>query len=154
MPELLSGQLPVDSQFHWQNATLTLRFYRAFRTCSLMIATYASVSLRMNTPTPRPCWIYGDPANTDEHRRKRSDLVARYGASWTPEQQPFVIRGDASTRSTRIQGPNNRKNLSGCFVMRATAPGQSRSITRISSSQIGFWPRLRPCTRGTQSSRS
>ena len=76
-----------------------------------MIATYASVSLRMNTPTPRPCWIYGDPANTDEHRRKRSDLVARYGASWTPEQQPFVIRGDASTRSTRIQGPNNRKNL-------------------------------------------
>lgn len=61
--------------------------------------------------TPRPCWICGDPADTDEHRRKRSDLVARYGASWTPEQQPFVIRGDGSSRWTRIQGPNDRRNL-------------------------------------------
>jgi hypothetical protein len=59
----------------------------------------------------RPCWICGDPADSDEHRRKRSDLVARYGASWTPDQQPFVIRGDGSDRWTRIQSPNDRKNV-------------------------------------------
>jgi hypothetical protein len=61
--------------------------------------------------TSRPCWICGDPANSDEHKHKRSDLVARYGRNWTPEQQPFVIRGDGSARWTRIQGPNDRKNL-------------------------------------------
>jgi hypothetical protein len=66
-------------------------------------------SLLMNAS--RPCWICDDPADTDEHRRKRSDIVARYGASWTPEQQPFVIRGDGSSRWTRIQGPNDRRNL-------------------------------------------
>jgi hypothetical protein len=38
-------------------------------------------------------------------------LVVRYGRSWKPEQQPFVIRGDGSSRWTRIQGPNDRKNL-------------------------------------------
>lgn len=65
----------------------------------------------MTMPAQRPCWICGDPANTDEHRRKRSDLVARYGKSWAPPQQPFIIRGDGSTRWTRIQGPNDRKNL-------------------------------------------
>jgi hypothetical protein len=59
----------------------------------------------------RPCWICGDPADTDEHRRKRSDLIARYGSSWTRAQQPFVIRGDGSSRWTRIQGPNDRKIL-------------------------------------------
>jgi hypothetical protein len=59
----------------------------------------------------QPCWICGDPADSDEHKHKRSDLVARYGRSWTPEQQPFVIRGDGSSRWTRIQGPNDRKNL-------------------------------------------
>lgn len=61
--------------------------------------------------TSRLCWICGAPADTDEHRRKRSDLVARYGASWTPEQQPFVIRGDGSSKWSRIQGPNDRRNL-------------------------------------------
>jgi hypothetical protein len=61
--------------------------------------------------TLRPCWICGDPADSEEHRRKRSDLVARYGKNWTPEQQPFVIRGDGSSRWTRIQGPNDGKNL-------------------------------------------
>ena len=65
----------------------------------------------MKKPASRPCWICGDPADTDEHRRKRSDLVARYGPTWTPEHQPFVIRGDGSNRWTRIQGPNDRKNL-------------------------------------------
>ena len=65
----------------------------------------------MKKPASRPCWICGDPADTDEHRRKRSDLVARYGPNWTPEHQPFVIRGDSSSRWTRIQGPNDRKNL-------------------------------------------
>lgn len=65
----------------------------------------------MNTLALRPCWICGDPADTDEHRRKRSDLVARYGASWKPDEQPFVIRGDGSSKWTRIQGPNDRKNL-------------------------------------------
>jgi hypothetical protein len=64
-------------------------------------------SLRMKTP--RLCWICGDPADTGEHRRKRSDLVARYGKSWTPAQQPFVIRGDGNTRWTRIQGPDDRR---------------------------------------------
>jgi hypothetical protein len=61
--------------------------------------------------TLRPCWICGDPADSDEHKRKRTDLVTRYGRSWTPEQQPFVIRGDGSSRWTRIQGPNDRNNL-------------------------------------------
>ena len=65
----------------------------------------------MKESTSRPCWICGDPANSDEHKHKRSDLVARYGRNWTPEQQPFVIRGDGSARWTRIQGPNDRKNL-------------------------------------------
>lgn len=65
----------------------------------------------MMEPAPRRCWICGDPGDSDEHRRKRSDLVARYGSSWTPEQQPFVIRGDGSSRWTRIQSPNDRKNL-------------------------------------------
>lgn len=59
----------------------------------------------------RLCWICGDPADSAEHRRKRSDLVTRYGPSWTPERQPFVIRGDSSDRWTRIQGPNDRANL-------------------------------------------
>ena len=60
---------------------------------------------------PGPCWVCGNPADTDEHRRKRSDLVARYGTSWMPEQQPFVIRGDRSSRWTRVQGPNDRKSV-------------------------------------------
>jgi YgiT-type zinc finger domain-containing protein len=59
----------------------------------------------------RPCWICGDPADSDEHRRKRSDLVSRYGRSWKPEQQPFVIRGDGRSFWTRLQGPDDRKNL-------------------------------------------
>jgi hypothetical protein len=59
----------------------------------------------------QPCWICGDPADSDEHKHKRSDLVARHGRSWTPEQQPFVIRGDGSSHWTRIQGPNDRNNL-------------------------------------------
>jgi hypothetical protein len=64
----------------------------------------------MKEPTSRPCWICGAPADSDEHKHKRSDLVARYGRSWTPEQQPFVFRDDGS-RWSRIQGPNDRKNF-------------------------------------------
>jgi hypothetical protein len=59
----------------------------------------------------RLCWICGAPADTGEHRRKRSDVVARYEASWAPEQQPFVIRGDGNTKWTRIKGTNDRRNL-------------------------------------------
>ena len=33
------------------------------------------------------------------------------GRSWTPEQQPFLIRGDSSSRWTRIQGPKDQKTL-------------------------------------------
>jgi len=65
----------------------------------------------MKNPISRLCWICGDPADSDEHKFKRSDLVVRYGRSWSTEQQPFVIRGDGSSRWTRIQGPNDRKNL-------------------------------------------
>jgi hypothetical protein len=61
--------------------------------------------------TLKKCWICGDRADSDEHRRKRSDLVARYGRSWRPEQQPLVIRGDGSSRWTTIQGPNDSNNL-------------------------------------------
>jgi hypothetical protein len=62
-------------------------------------------------PTLRPCWICDDPADSDEHKHQKSALVARFGRSWTPEQQPFLIRGDGSSRWTRIQGPNDRNIL-------------------------------------------
>jgi hypothetical protein len=56
-----------------------------------------------------PCWICGDPADSDEHKFKRSDMVTRYGTNWPPVQQPFIFRGDG--RWIRIQGPNSGQNL-------------------------------------------
>ena len=41
----------------------------------------------------------------------RAPSLRDFGRSWTPEQQPFLIRGDSSSRWTRIQGPKDQKTL-------------------------------------------
>lgn len=57
---------------------------------------------------PGICWICRSPADSSEHRFKRSDLVRRYGRSWSSRDRPFILRGDGNPQ--RSQGPNDRLN--------------------------------------------
>lgn len=49
------------------------------------------------------CWICGHPANTREHKFKRTDLV-RSSATWAREDLPSFVSGD---RWQQIQSPNS-----------------------------------------------
>jgi hypothetical protein len=51
----------------------------------------------------RTCWICGDPADSREHKFKKSDLL-RSSATWAPSDQPYFFGGD---RPKRIQGPGS-----------------------------------------------
>jgi hypothetical protein len=51
----------------------------------------------------RPCWICGNPADSREHKFKRSDL-AQSSKSWAPDDQPYYV-GEGGWR--RIQGPGS-----------------------------------------------
>lgn len=52
------------------------------------------------------CWICGAPADSAEHRFKKSDLVRVYGrGSYDKEAAPFHFR---SGRLSRLQGPNSK----------------------------------------------
>lgn len=52
----------------------------------------------------RRCWICGDPADSREHKFKKSDLM-RSSATWAPSDQPYFISGSGWRR---IQGPDSR----------------------------------------------
>jgi hypothetical protein len=52
----------------------------------------------------RNCWICGNPADSREHKFKKSDL-ARSSATWAPADQPFFV-SDSGVR--RVQGPGSR----------------------------------------------
>lgn len=52
----------------------------------------------------RTCWICGNPANSREHKFKRTD-VAHSGKTWAPADQPYFI-SDRGWR--RIQGPDSQ----------------------------------------------
>jgi hypothetical protein len=67
----------------------------------------------------RPCWICGAPADSREHKFKRSDLL-RASDSWSPTDQPSLLRDN---RLRRLQGPNSNlvkfdKNL--CYECNTT----------------------------------
>lgn len=100
----------------------------------------------MKQPLSRPCWICGKPADTAEHKWKRSDLVARYGQRWTPEQMPFVIRGDGGSRWERIQGPDDRNNVYSkmlcCVCNNAGTSGFDRAYQKFSDWVLATAPIL------------
>ena len=52
----------------------------------------------------RNCWICGNPADSREHKFKKSDL-ARSSATWAPADQPFFV-SDSGVR--RVQGPGSK----------------------------------------------
>jgi len=52
----------------------------------------------------RKCWICGDPADSREHKFKRTDL-AHSSATWAPADQPYFI---SEGEWRRIQGPDSR----------------------------------------------
>jgi hypothetical protein len=52
----------------------------------------------------RKCWICGDPADSREHKFKRTDL-AHSSKTWAPADQPYFI-SEGGWR--RIQGPDSR----------------------------------------------
>jgi hypothetical protein len=52
----------------------------------------------------RPCWICGKPADSREHKFKRTD-VAQSSKTWAPEDQPYYLDGSGWRR---IQGPNSQ----------------------------------------------
>jgi hypothetical protein len=58
----------------------------------------------MMLPADRPCWICGNPADSREHKFKKSD-VAHSSKTWAPADQPYFIR-DGNWR--RIQGPDSQ----------------------------------------------
>jgi hypothetical protein len=51
----------------------------------------------------RSCWICGNPADSWEHKFKRSD-VAQSSKTWAPDDQPYYFE-EAGSR--RIQGPGS-----------------------------------------------
>jgi hypothetical protein len=51
----------------------------------------------------RPCWICGNPADSREHKFKRSD-VAKAGTSWARDDQPYYFDQNGSRR---LQGPGS-----------------------------------------------
>lgn len=52
------------------------------------------------------CWICGKPADSAEHRIKKSDLVALYGSGpYKGADALMLIRGE---KETPIQGPNSK----------------------------------------------
>lgn len=50
------------------------------------------------------CWMCGGPAETREHKFKKSDL-ARSSPTWTAADQPYLVSGSGVQR---IQGPRSR----------------------------------------------
>lgn len=52
----------------------------------------------------RTCWICGDPADSREHKFKKTDL-ARSSATWLPADQPYFVSGSGVRR---IQGPKSQ----------------------------------------------
>jgi hypothetical protein len=52
----------------------------------------------------RPCWICGNPADSREHKFKKSD-VAQAGKTWAPSDRPHFV--NASGRH-RIRGPDSQ----------------------------------------------
>lgn len=59
----------------------------------------------MNTKQTVPCWICGDPANTREHKLKKSDLKAIFGA---PSQSEPIFYHSDKKRNIRIGGLDNK----------------------------------------------
>ena len=56
------------------------------------------------SPTGHPCWICGSPADSREHKFKKSD-VAHSSKTWAPSDQPYFI-SDGGWR--RVQGPDSQ----------------------------------------------
>jgi hypothetical protein len=54
--------------------------------------------------TTRPCWICGNPADSREHKFKKSD-VSLSSKSWAPSDQPYFVSGGIWRR---IQGPDSQ----------------------------------------------
>jgi 5-methylcytosine-specific restriction endonuclease McrA len=52
----------------------------------------------------RTCWICGNPADSREHKFKKTDL-AHSGKSWAPADQPYFV---SENGWRRIPGPNSR----------------------------------------------
>jgi hypothetical protein len=50
------------------------------------------------------CWICGSPADTREHKFKKSDVM-RASARWTPGDQPYFV---SDCRIQQIQGPRSK----------------------------------------------
>lgn len=56
------------------------------------------------TPSPAPCWVCGAPADSREHRLKKSDLVARHGrGKYTGDKKMVHVVG--GVEQGNLQGP-------------------------------------------------
>jgi hypothetical protein len=64
-----------------------------------------NVHLYRNDPCPiEKCWICGAPADSAEHRFKKSDMVCAHGrGSYDKQAAPFHLR---TGQLSRLQGPN------------------------------------------------
>ena len=60
----------------------------------------------MNNLPPKPCWICGDPANSREHKIKKSDFVRRYGHQSFHKIGGMIHFKDSVNKN--VQGPSSK----------------------------------------------
>lgn len=74
------------------------------------------------------CWWCGRPADSREHRFKKSDLVAQFGAG-SYISSGGVVRGIAG-RLQEVQGPNSRAMKFAAFLCQACNNARSQPFDR------------------------